>query len=139
MKNFLITIILVATYNTAAFAQTITGGVFNEDLSPVSFANIVLMSADSIFIDGTITDQNGLFLVEKNENAKYIIVSCLGYETKTLSINTNLTKIILKNANLELDEVSIVAERKKIQIKGDALVTNVSGSPIAKLSDIKHI
>ncbi|MBR4625738.1 MAG: hypothetical protein IKO56_09420, partial [Alphaproteobacteria bacterium] len=63
MKNFLITIILVATFNTTAFAQTITGGVFNEDLSPVSFANIVLMSADSIFIDGTITDQNGLFSV----------------------------------------------------------------------------
>lgn len=139
MKNFLITIILVATFNTAAFAQTITGGVFNEDLSPVSFANIVLMSADSIFIDGTITDQNGLFSVDKNENAKYIIVSCLGYETKTLSINTNLTKIILKNADLELDEVSIVTERKKIQIKGDALVTNISGSPLAKLSDIKHI
>ena len=38
-----------------------------------------------------------------------------------------------------LDEVNIVAERKKFQIKGGAVVANISGTPISKLSDIQHV
>ena len=139
MKNFLITIILVATYNATAFAQTITGGVFNEDLSPVSFANIVALTADSVFVDGTITNDDGMFSLEKHSNVYLLSVSCLGYETKTLSINDNLSQIILKTSDLELGEVVISAGLPKTRIKDGAMVTDVQNSILSNTSSAEKM
>jgi hypothetical protein len=63
MNKFLITILAVFLVNFAAFGQTISGGVFAEDGLPVAFANVVLMAADSSYVDGTITDADGKFTI----------------------------------------------------------------------------
>ncbi|MBQ5453457.1 MAG: TonB-dependent receptor [Bacteroidales bacterium] len=131
MKRFLLTI-LVAFLSAASFAQTITGGIFAESGSPVSFANVVLMSADSVFLSGTITDENGKFSVEKSQNAKFLSVSCLGYETKILSVNDSFEKIVLKNSDLELEEITVSAGLPKTRIKDGAMVTDVQNTLLTK-------
>ncbi|MBR4678514.1 MAG: carboxypeptidase-like regulatory domain-containing protein, partial [Bacteroidales bacterium] len=131
MKRFLLTI-LVAFLSATSFAQTITGGIFAESGSPVSFANVVLMSADSVFLGGTITDENGNFSIEKNPKAKFLSVSCLGYETKILSVNDSFEKIILKNSDLELQEITVSAGLPKTRIKDGAMVTDVQNTLLTK-------
>ena len=125
--------------NFAALGQTISGGVFAEDGLPVAFANVVLMAADSSYVDGTITDADGKFTIKKSVDATFLTVSCLGYEKQTLNVNTDVSRIVLKKSDLLLDEINIIAERQKIQIKNDAMITNIGGTPIAKLSDIQHV
>jgi len=67
MKKIFTTFFLTL-FSAATFAQSkISGGVYSENSSPVNFANIVLMSADSSFLSGTITDENGKFSVEKKK------------------------------------------------------------------------
>lgn len=139
MKKILITILAAFLVNFAAWGQTISGGVFAEDGLPVAFANVVLMAADSSYVDGTITDADGKFTIKKNVDATFLTVSCLGYEKQTLNVNADVSRIVLKKSDLLLDEINIIAERKKIQIKNDAMVTNIGGTPIAKLSDIQHV
>ncbi|MBQ9213567.1 MAG: TonB-dependent receptor [Bacteroidales bacterium] len=133
-------ILFLTLFSVTAFAQgKISGTVFDENAAPIPFANIVLMAQDSSFVDGTITDMDGKFSLEKIANTKFLTVSCLGYETKVFGIEESFEQVVLKQSDLMLDEINIIAERKKIQIKNDAMVTNVGGTPIAKLSDIQHV
>ena len=45
-------------------AQSITGKVVGENNSPLDYVNVVLLKADSTYVSGTVTDENGAFLVE---------------------------------------------------------------------------
>ena len=112
------------------YSQTISGSVFSENKSPVSFANVVLMSADSVFLSGTITDENGNFFVEKKQNAKFLSVSCLGFETKILGLDENFEKIVLKYSVSELKEIVVSGGLPKTQIKNGAMVTDVQNSSL---------
>ena len=70
MKKVL-TLIFLTLASVATFAQSkISGVVLGEDNSPVQFANVVLMAADSTFVGGTITGEDGKFSIEKNPKAK---------------------------------------------------------------------
>ena len=132
MKNFILTILFLTLLCVKTFAQMITGGVYNENSLPVNFANVILSAADSSFVSGTITDENGKFSIEKNDKAKFLTVSCLGYETKVLSVNENLEKIILKTFDTELDEITVSAGLPKTRIKDGAMVTDVQNTLLSK-------
>ena len=64
-------------------AQRISGSLVDEKGNPVSFANVVLLSSkDSSFIQGTITDEQGLFSFDNAENNEKILqVSYIGYKS----------------------------------------------------------
>ena len=116
----------------ATFAQTISGGVFAEDNTPVAFANVVLMASDSSFVDGSITDVDGKFTIKKSDDAAFISISCLGYESKMLSVNADASQIVLKAADLMLDEITVSAGLPKTRIKDGAMVTDVQNTLLAK-------
>lgn len=46
----------------AAKAQNATGRIVNESLKPVAYVNVVLLSADSAYINGVTTADDGTFL-----------------------------------------------------------------------------
>ncbi|MBR4325028.1 MAG: TonB-dependent receptor [Bacteroidales bacterium] len=131
MKTLLL-ITLSMLLSMEAFAQTISGGVFAEDNMPVAFANVVLMAKDSSFVDGTITDADGIFSIKKSADAAFMTVSCLGYEPKTLSVNSDCSQIVLKAADLELGEITVSAGLPKTRIKDGAMVTDVQNTLLAK-------
>lgn len=131
MKKVL-TLIFLTLASVATFAQSkISGVVLGEDNSPVQFANVVLMAADSTFVGGTITGEDGKFSIEKNPKAKILAVSCIGYETATLGIGDDCSKIVLKTSSLELDEITVSAGLPKTRIKDGAMVTDVQNSVLA--------
>ena len=59
----------------SAQAQNLTGKVIDEKNMPLAYANIILQTADSIYLAGTITDMDGKFALEKHEKAKLINIS----------------------------------------------------------------
>ena len=59
-KIISLTIMLIA-WSSAAIAHNITGKVVDENNSPIDFVNVVLLNADSTYIAGTVTDENGGF------------------------------------------------------------------------------
>ena len=130
MKNIALTLIIIVStlFSADIFAQTITGGVFSENNSPVIFANVVLLTPDSVFVNGTITDENGHFSLNTDPKASIVSISCIGYETKTLNISDNLSKIILRESNTQLGEVTISADLPKTRIKDGAMVTDVQNT-----------
>ena len=90
----------------AIFSQIkISGTVVDEQKKSVPFANIVFENS----IVGTVSDENGKFYLESDENFSEVEVSFIGYETKNVSIKSrdfNL-KIILKKSDNQLKEVVV--------------------------------
>lgn len=111
MKLKLLTVFLSLSF-FSAFSQTkVSGFVFGENNEPIAFAN-VLFKGSTI---GTITNEDGKFYLESDENWETLIVSFLGFEMLEIPIakrvNYNL-KFILKEEASSLNEVVIVTGKQ---------------------------
>lgn len=127
----LVLAILFAGTAIATQAQTITGKLTDETHAPLEYANIVLLTpGDSTFIQGTVTNTNGDFTLDKTNGKTYILkVSSVGYETVYRNCQSgNIGTLILKSDAVALQETVITARRPTYKMKGNALVTHVSNS-----------
>lgn len=58
---------------------------------PISFANVVeLLQADSSFIKGTVSKEDGSFMLEGVKSGNVIRVSLIGYETQYINYTGKL-------------------------------------------------
>jgi hypothetical protein len=134
MKKFFITLIALTAF-LSLHAQTLTGKVVNEDGEPLAFANVVLMDADSAFITGNVTNDSGVFHLNRTPDAFMLNITYLGYTKNTILLKENQTDLGTIRLHVEtamLNEVVIKGNLPKTRIKGDAIVTNVSGTLLEK-------
>ena len=134
MRTFITIFFLVLSALRVQAQTTISGRIFNVQNTPVEFANVVILAADSSFLGGTISDIDGRFSIAKPQDAEFVNISYIGYETfyKKLSEVADFQRIVLTSSALELDEVTITATVPKTQLKDGAMVTTVQGSLLAK-------
>jgi outer membrane receptor protein involved in Fe transport len=115
----------------------VTGVVVNEKTKePVAFANISLMrQQDSAIVTGAITNEKGLFSIDKVPPGDYrVAVKFIGFKkqiVQNISISkkqkvAQLKPIALKPGNVQLDEVEVVEDRNYVDFKVDRKVINVS-------------
>ncbi len=110
----------------------------DEENSPISFANVILMKAeDSAIVAGTSTDDNGIFKLNINEKGDYNFkVSFIGYRefTKALQLdgNIDLGNVTLTEGAQNLDEVNIVYKKPTIKKEADRLVFNIENSALTE-------
>lgn len=134
-KRWLWLFVLVSLSFIRLEAQTVTGNVVDETGQPVVFANVVLLDADSVFINGGMSTENGYFELPIDKNAKRLKISYVGYQEAFLPVNEsggNVGTIQLGMDTHLLNEVVVKGDLPKTRLKGDALVTTVSGSLLEK-------
>jgi hypothetical protein len=89
MRHFIIYCLLFGAMQ-GIFAQTFDiNGVLKtaKDKEPVEFANIILQTADSVFISGVSSGLDGRFTLSKVAPGNYrLVVSCIGYLTRHISL-----------------------------------------------------
>jgi iron complex outermembrane receptor protein len=105
MKKQLFTILCVLI-STISFAQSsiFKGKIIAENSkTPVENATIKVIKSNNY----SVTDKNGEYAVEANSDSK-IIISHLGYISKTVVLTNNLT-IELQPAQIELNEILVSA------------------------------
>lgn len=112
----------------------VSGTVFSSASGrPQPFANIVILrAADSSQAGGMVTGENGAFKVEDLPPGKFILrASFIGLKSFDTSFTirhsrqtVHLGHIKLSPATHELNEVSIVADRPAMQVKGDTISFN---------------
>ena len=116
-----------------AFSRDINGRILDENNAPLDYVNVVLLKADSTYMSGTVTDENGVFLFNDAQgNPKLVKISSIGYADRILGIPTtgNFGDILLESTTVMLGEVVVKSNRPVTAIKGDALVTTVAGSQL---------
>lgn len=99
-------IIFFLLISITAFSQTKVGGKVVDDFGePIAFANVLFKNSKT----GVITDENGDFYFETDENYSALVVSFVGFATQEVplkkGLNANL-KIVLKEGT-ELKEVIV--------------------------------
>ncbi|MCK0161754.1 DUF5686 family protein [Allomuricauda sp. F6463D] len=105
MKRYLFVFFLF--FITVVAAQTKIEGVVTDDSGmPIAFANIVFVNSS----EGTITNDNGRFYLESEENYNVIQVSFIGYETKEIPLDQKVNyglQIELMESTEQLQEVIV--------------------------------
>ena len=93
-------------------AQTKVSGIVTDAFgNPVAFANVLFQDS----MEGTITNDNGRFYLESENDYTTLAVSFVGYDTKVISLNTKVTytmKIALEEATEQLSEVVLVGGKQ---------------------------
>ncbi|MGK0363331.1 MAG: outer membrane receptor protein involved in Fe transport, partial [Saprospiraceae bacterium] len=140
MKKLTSLLIILLTFSIAIVAQTenlnigvIKGQLVSVTHEPVAYASISIFDTDEKLIIGTISEENGTFLLEKVTLDTVILdVQFLGYQTyrKELVLSRKIKKINLESIILEedakqLEEVVVTAEKSKYSLQLDKKVFEV--------------
>ena len=136
IRLYLFVTILVLSLQFTNGQASIRGVVQDGRAVPISFANVLLIKTiDSTLVKGTITKENGGFLLENIAEGQYMVTtSMMGFGTmftSKLNIDVN-TKLVLPpivlSQGMELDEV-VVSSKKNLYVqKIDRMVINVESS-----------
>ncbi len=70
---------------------------------------------------------------------KKVILAFCFFALFSVKNYAQISDFLSDSSDVNLDEITVVARRQFTKIKDGAVVTKISGSPVAKLSDIKHV
>ena len=137
-KIILFSILLLYTSLSQAQNNQIIGSILDNKGDALPFANVVLMSRDSINKAVGQSDINGLFKLPINlENGSYLLkVSLMGYIThlQKVPINAkelNVGKILLSENSKTLKDINVVAEKKAQQNNIEKTIINADKLAVA--------
>jgi len=123
---------MMMTLTSFAKTQDWGGRVIDEKGEPMPFVNVVLLSLpDSAFVQGAMTDMDGVFKIVTDVNEGLFKVTSVGYQTLYINAGQDLT-IQMKEDTQLLKEVVVKGQLPKTQVKGDAMRTNVAGTILEK-------
>ncbi|MBO7601597.1 MAG: carboxypeptidase-like regulatory domain-containing protein, partial [Bacteroidaceae bacterium] len=133
MKLVALMAVLMMAGIASAKTHDIGGRVTDTQGTPIPYVNVVLLSLpDSAFVQGAVTNDEGLFKVVTNKNDGLLQVSCIGYQTTYQSAADGLTIVLAEDSQL-LGEVVVKAQLPKTKLTGEGLQTNIKGSVLENI------
>ncbi len=125
---------LMSTMTVYAKSQDVGGRVINENGQPLPFVNVVLLSLpDSAFVQGAVTDENGMFNIVTKQSEGLLKLTSIGYETLFLPYKAaNGLTIQMKEEVQMVGEVIVKGQLPQTHAKGDAMRTTVAGTILEK-------
>lgn len=111
-------------------AQKVIGRVIDEQGKPVEFANVALLSsADSTFINGGVTNQNGDFVIPCRPGRMLIRVTFVGYKTHYQPCSVGeVGNIRLKKDAIVLQNVVVKGEIPQYKMVQGGMAVDVQHS-----------
>ena len=127
---------MVMTMTAQAKTQDWGGRVIDEKGEPMPFVNVVLLSLpDSAFVQGSMTNIDGVFKIVTDVNEGLFKVTSVGYQTLYIKAGQDLT-IQMKEDTQLLSEVVVKGQLPKTHAKGDAMRTTVAGTILEKAGTV---
>lgn len=109
-------ILLLTIISLNCVAKELSGHVVDSLRQPIPYASVFLQNNPQI---GTITDDNGFFVLPDYVQDDHLVITSIGYEKFTLSTNkisgTKPIRIVLKEQPLMLNTVVVSAKGSKRQ------------------------
>lgn len=122
MRLSFLFLLLLTIYSsfTAQAQHVISGTVYDQDEVTVPSAHVFLNGTTY----GTLTDQNGVFKINNVPEGVYqLVVKFLGYKDFVTQITTsnenNTLHIILEESVYDLEEITVISDRKQWQKRFD--------------------
>ena len=127
---------MMMTMMSFANTQDFGGRVLDEKGEPMPYVNVVLLSLpDSAFVQGAMTDEQGMFNIVTDIKQGLFKVTSVGYQTLYIKAGQDLT-IQMKEDTQLLSEVVVKGQLPKTHAKGDAMRTTVAGTILEKAGTV---
>ena len=122
-----ISYIVVGGFQTVVWGQAISGKIIDGEQRPIEGATIVLQTVDSIYIDASISNADGIFTLNGQQEKYRLIIQHLLFHTKQVTGNgKNAGTIQLQPQDYALDEVVVKAERPLVKVENGRLGYNLA-------------
>lgn len=114
----------------AAKAQSISGRILDEQSQPMTFTNVVLLNrADSAFIAGSVTGDDGTFTIVTDCTDCLLKVSSVGYVTKFVDARQGSVGDIQMQAETHtVGEVVVKGERPQYKMMTGGMTVEIQNS-----------
>ncbi len=120
MKHILLLFLIFCT--SILQAQNIEGRVVDSLNNPVDGANVVLLRADSSFVDVQVTDTAGVFSFAHNLESFNLVVQHLAHHSFSCSFSSpDVGDIVIEPLDLALGEVVVSGERPLVRVEDGRL------------------
>lgn len=137
MKRLIILgiVICAGTLYTHLSAQVIEGKVTDASQQGIDGATVILQSADSVFIEATITDKEGNFHFRQKRENYCLTVQHLLFQTirKCFQENNIRHHIIMHPKDNQLREIIIEGEKPLLKMEGNKLIYDITQLTNTKL------
>ena len=121
-------------------AQTVAGRVVDGDGRPLAYSNVVALSLpDSAFVSGVMTGDDGSFKFDAGGRGRLLRFSSVGYKTVYADAASDVGTIVLTPETQMLGEVVVKSNLPKTRLKGEAMVTSVSGTILEHAGDMNRL
>ena len=114
----------------ASTAQGISGRVIDEQAQPMPFVNVVLVNrADSAFVAGAVTKDDGTFSIATERNDGLLKVSSVGYIIRYIDARQgNVGNIQMQPDTQTLGEVVVKGERPQYKMTTGGMTVDIQNS-----------
>lgn len=136
MRNLRVLFIcFMASSNCLAITnQDIHGVILDKAKNPIAYANVVVMTSDSTFVNGCTTDDKGMYILPNiPSEGKLMKVSAIGYDTRVIDISTTSIPdtLVLEAKSYQLGEVTIKSNKPMQTLSKGGIVTTVKGTVLS--------
>lgn len=121
--------------------RKLIGKVVDSHHQPVAFANVTLLSpADSGFVNGGVTNNNGDFVVPCDRQKVVLKVSCIGYRTlyRTTTV-TNMGTLKLANEAYTIKGVVVKGDRPQYKMSNGGLTVDIEHSLLSQMGSAADV
>ncbi len=137
-NTLLIILLLIVSFPGQAQENKaqIKGYIFDSKNEPAMYATVILMNMDSVFMKGTLSTENGSFVLDNIVPGRYLVmIRNIGFKNHVSApvvISKNET-IVLDSIHLaidvnELSQVVITGKKAMLEVLPDKMVYNVAQS-----------
>ncbi|MDX6180677.1 TonB-dependent receptor [Flavobacterium sp. Fl-77] len=144
-KKQLITIclFLIISIQSKIFSQiTINGKIINTNDQPIEFAEILLLTKDSLVTKSELSNQDGIFQINEKKGNYILMIKQLGNVLfkKDFYLEENIELGTIKAVNTNsLQSVDIVTKKKLIKINNEKTIIDVDNSSLTGGSNLYDI
>ena len=143
-KSSLKMIALMATVMMSLTAQAKTqdvgGRVIDQNGEPLPFVSVALLTADSTYIQGATSDENGAFMIQTTDACCILRVSYIGYRTQYVDvICTNVGTIQMDEDQPMLSEIVVKGQMPKTKLTGSSMITTIQGTILGQSGTAKEM
>lgn len=111
--------------------------IYNENKEPIEFANVTFYTADTVFVDGVISNKDGSFTMPSEKSIDLARISLVGYETLWLPLPLQ-ESIVLRQSSTQLKGI-VVNASPSIKLSGSSIVVNVQSTPFKDLANADDV
>ena len=131
---------MMMSLTVQAETQDIGGRVIDQNGEPLGFVSVALLSADSTYIQGATSDENGAFMIQTTDACCILRFSYIGYRTKYVDVRSSeIGTIQMEQDQTMLNEIVVKGQMPKTKLTGNSMITTIQGTILGQSGTAKEM